>query len=87
MDALDFVNEFSRMCHQSSDNCSDCSLDKIGCAITMMDDEARKNLVEEVEKWSKAHPKKTRQSEFLKMFPHAKTFPNGLPVCLPCEVG
>lgn len=31
--------------------------------------------VSKVEQWAKGHPVKTRQSEFLKMFPNAK-FPN-----------
>jgi hypothetical protein len=30
-----------------------------------------------VEKWSKEHPLKTRQSEFLKMFPRASMASNG----------
>ena len=30
-----------------------------------------------VQKWSDEHPKKTRQSEFLKMFPNAVTFQMG----------
>lgn len=35
-------------------------------------------LVAQVEQWSKEHPPKTRQSEFMKMFPCVKTDPNGV---------
>lgn len=41
--------------------------------------------VDELEKWAKEHPIKTRQSEFLKMFPNA-TIRNGCIDILPCVV-
>lgn len=34
--------------------------------------EGAKKAVEFVKQWAKDHPVKTRQSEFLKMFPHAQ---------------
>ena len=39
-------------------------------------------VVEQVEQWAKEHPVKTRQSEFLKMFPNAQKSLNGvLDIC------
>ena len=39
-----------------------------------------------VQKWSDEHPKKTRQSKFLKMFPNAKLHFDGSLVINPCEL-
>ena len=40
-----------------------------------------------VERWAVAHPIKTRQSEFLKMFPDAPIYPDtGLVRVSPCQV-
>ena len=41
--------------------------------------------VEIVEKWSAEHPVKTRQSEFLKMFPDVELEDNIIKI-LPCEI-
>ena len=38
-----------------------------------------------IEKWAKEHPIKTRQSEFLKMFPNAQIFEGVLKI-EPCEL-
>ena len=38
-----------------------------------------------VEKWSKENPIKTRQSEFLKLFPEASVGENGYLTLNPCE--
>lgn len=40
-----------------------------------------------VEQWAAAHPVKTRQSEFLKLFPYARVKKaNGLPIVSPCDL-
>ena len=40
-----------------------------------------------VERWAAAHPVKTRQSEFLKLFPYARVKKaNGLPIVSPCDL-
>lgn len=39
-----------------------------------------------VEEWSKAHPVKTRQSEFLKQFPNAKLDIDGVLAIRPCDI-
>lgn len=43
--------------------------------------------VEAAEKWATEHPVKTRQSEFLKLFPYARVKKaNGLPIVSPCDL-
>lgn len=43
--------------------------------------------VEAAEQWATAHPVKTRQSEFLKLFPYARVKKaNGLPIVSPCDL-
>ena len=42
-------------------------------------------VVEQVEQWAKEHPVKTRQSEFLKMFPNASVGYNGTLVICPSQ--
>lgn len=45
-------------------------------------DEECKKIISTVEQWLKEHPHKTRQSEFLKMFPNASVIANGtLGIC------
>ena len=40
-----------------------------------------------VERWAAEHPAKTRQSEFLKLFPYARVKKaNGLPIVSPCDL-
>ena len=40
-----------------------------------------------VERWDAEHPVKTRQSEFLKLFPYARVKKaNGLPIVSPCDL-
>lgn len=44
-------------------------------------------VVAEVEEWAEDHPIKTRQSEFLKLFPYARVKKaNGLPIVSPCDL-
>ena len=43
-------------------------------------------VVSNVEKWSAEHPVKTRQSEFLKLFPNASTDEDGVLDVSPCEI-
>lgn len=44
-------------------------------------------MISIVEQWSKDHPIKTRQSEFLKMFPNAKIGEDDGILCIkPCDI-
>lgn len=83
MDALEFLRERKRMC-KSFNKCSDgcpawggsCKLE-IGIALEC---EADKQ-VEIVKEWAAAHPRKTRQSEFLKQWPNASVNTDGILFC------
>lgn len=72
MDALKFLEECARMCG-SVKECSSCPAHGTNCYITgVLDSRNKEQLVSIVEKWSAEHPAKTRQSEFLNMFPNAR---------------
>ena len=78
MDAVEYVKQRNRMCDYYV-NCGDCPAGNYeGCASL----NEIPNLVPIVEQWAKEHPVKTRQSEFLKMFPNAQKSLNGvLDIC------
>ena len=67
MDAVEFYKAFKRMCGKT--DCKDCLLDQKCRPSANVEPE---EVVELVEEWGKDHPVKTRQSEFLKMFPNAQ---------------
>ena len=73
MDALDFFKARKRMCEAT--NCNGCKLyhAQVGCCITPQYEkiEVCEEAIAIVEQWAKEHPIKTRQSEFLKLFPGA----------------
>lgn len=81
MDAVEFLKEKERMCNKCS-ACSGCPVDKKNNGFYMdCEDLAIENpeeFVAIVEKWSAEHPVKTRQSEFLKMFPNADLIRDGV---------
>ena len=73
MDAVEFVKTVKRLC--KNQGCNECPVRKEGRCMVGFDDYSVKNIeetVSKVEQWAKDHPVKTRQSEFLKMFPNAK---------------
>lgn len=75
MDAVKFVEERNRMCDFYKAKCTGCPLEGKQCTLFRgLDIEG---TVAEVEKWSAAHPRKTRQSVFLKQWPEAKIGKNG----------
>lgn len=82
MDAVKYLKEIYRMC-DSMEECSNCPLN--GCKLTFpckgskerAEYKDAEKCVAEVEKWSAEHPIKTRQSEFLKIFPNAILDYNG----------
>ncbi len=70
MDAVEYVKTVRRLCASHSD-CDTCKLyGNDGCMFSFMEKEPEKAVLI-VEQWAKEHPVKTRQSEFLKMFPKA----------------
>ena len=96
MDAVEFLKESSRMCEAFNDNRKSKDGSNFYCGLRH---EADKNgelcdayirnhpdkAVAIVEKWAKEHPIKTRQSEFLKMFPDAQIF-KGILTINPCAI-
>lgn len=81
MDASKFLRESDRMC-RSYENCDGCPGFENACYQRSEDRlKKSKGVVATVEQWAKDHPIKTRQSEFLKMFPNAD-----LTRLLPCHV-
>ena len=77
MDAVKFIKEKNRMCNSYS-KCIGCPVDcdtKTDCEYYLTVNPEQ--YVKIVEKWSSEHPVKTRQSEFLKMFPNVKLDDNG----------
>ena len=82
MDAVEFLKVLGRLCNNylCGDNCP---------LIDSCDDESDDGYVRKVqivEKWAKEHPVKTRQSEFLKIFPHPALDSDGVIAIQPCEV-
>ena len=88
MDAVEFLKEKDRMCRAicivggfvgRGDKCEierqrqrECGQTCNGYIVNHPEE-----AVEIVERWAKEHPRKTRQSEFLKMFPRASMASNG----------
>ena len=74
MDAVEFIRQVRRMGKQK------------GEAICFKLEEIDTEIVEQVEQWAKAHPEKTRQSEFLKQWPDAEIGDDGLLSIAPCQL-
>lgn len=86
MDALEFLKERKRMCNLYKD-CKGCPLYDINCVIdsNISDEDCERNAAT-VERWSKDHPRKTRQSAFLEQYPDADISDDGLPDVAPCQL-
>ena len=72
MDAVKFVKEYLRMCTKV-DECEDCPVCKTDFCTVPAKERSQENaeeIVELVEEWSAAHPRKTRQSVFLEQWPN-----------------
>lgn len=89
MDAVKFVKEYLRMCTKV-DDCEDCPVNKTDfCTVPAKErsQESAEEIVELVEAWSAAHPRKTRQSVFLEQYPNARVNINtGVPSVYPCAI-
>lgn len=83
MDAVEYIKTRCRLC-KSKDGCSECPLrnKEDGRCIAYVSEYAEK-AVQIVEEWAKEHPAKTRQSEFLRMFPNAETDKSGILIFCP----
>lgn len=80
MDAVKFLEETRRMC-DTYDTCEGCPANADGfddCLIDNMQAIDAADAVSIVEKWAKEHPRKTRNSEFLKHYPNARVDCHGV---------
>lgn len=70
------IYDYARMC-KSYDRCKNCPLGfkNAACGEAMWNNPDKANEI--ILKWCEEHPIKTRQSEFLEMFPKAVTNGNG----------
>ena len=85
MDAVKYLKERKRMCNSYNNMCDGCGFGKVPECDHTEDDNPEK-AVEIVEKWSAEHPVKTRQSEFLKLFPNAKINSSGVLSACPVRI-
>ena len=74
MDAVNFIVTRDRMRKSFNGRCNGCEVNELMgvddmCIYYMA--QHPQEVVEIVERWTKEHPRKTRQSEFLKLFPRA----------------
>lgn len=75
MDAVKFIEERNRMCNSFGDKCigcpasNACNDEPCCCAFDQESTLDATAQVAMVEKWSVAHPRKTRQSVFLEQYP------------------
>ena len=84
MDAVKFIEERNRMCERywqvdgDCDGCPMVNVDECNELRNMVDDDGKAvgKVVETVEKWSKEHPRKTRQDAFLEQYPEAQIYDN-----------
>ena len=88
MDAVNFLKEKNRMCKKVKD-CFSCSLGNKGggCQVGSIVNQrvTEEQLVEIVGKWAAQHPAKTRQSEFLKIFPNTRIV-DAIITIDPCDI-
>lgn len=86
MDALEFLKERKRLC-ASYKSCEGCPFEKSSCVINhATSDEDNEKIIATVEQWSKEHPRKTRQSVFLKQFPKARLDVSGVITICPVSL-
>lgn len=76
MEALEFLKAAKRR-YESDKFCHTGSI-YLNCDL--------EGYVKGVEKWAKDHPAKTRQTEFLKMFPNVEIREDGFVCICPCNL-
>lgn len=89
MDAFEFLKERKRLCevYFEKTECKECPLENMGCwTADFCADDSCEKVIAIVERWSKEQPRKTRQTELLKMFPEAHVSANGSLCLCPASV-
>jgi len=85
MEAIKFMKELKRYCEITG--CGKCEASYACNGVPA--DVKNVNIVESIEfieKWSMDNPIKTRQSEFLKLYPNAPLNSNGYLIITPCAL-
>ena len=75
MDAVKFIEETRRMYKVTGKHLP-----------TLAEGIPAEDVVKEVEEWSAAHPRKTRQSVFLEQYPEARIGNHGVLLVCPCPI-
>lgn len=83
MDALKFIEERNRMCDyytkkDGTGGCADCPECDSACNVVRY---VTPEYIADVEKWSREHPRKTRQDVFMAHYPDAALDNGVLRVC------
>jgi len=90
MDAVKFLKERNMMC-KTNLSCCDCPAYAIGssngCKFAIENWTSPEQQVEIIERWLIDHPHKTRQSNFLELFPDAHLDSHGVLNIQPCDLG
>lgn len=85
MDAVKFINERDRMCKSFGDRCKGCpGFDIYEEVLCLVDRESTLDATAQVaivEKWSAAHPRKTRQDVLLEQHPNVKLTDGIVTIC------
>lgn len=87
MDAVEFIKTFKRFClsEKQKNRPYDSLEEESYVAKDRLLMYGAEDMVEMMKEWAKEHPLKTRQSEFLKMFPDARVFQGTLAIN-PCQI-
>lgn len=65
---LEYENERNRHCNYNKKNCDVCIFESNGYNC----EEITQKHIDLLQAWSDSHPKKTRQSEFVKIYPNVE---------------
>lgn len=84
MYVMEFIRERNRMCKHFG-CCAECPANDVICGTIGETNDAER-LVQIVEEWSAAHPRKTRQSVFLEQWPNVAVSENGVIKIRPCNL-
>ena len=84
---IDFFAEIKRLCGSRAGRCADAD-DEEQCpmfdycehSITTRGTEEITKAIENLQKWSNEHPKKTYAQDFFEKFPKAQSYSDGSPV-------
>lgn len=78
MEFKEFYQKYRRMC-ESYKNCKGCPRDYKGCLNFCVELDDLNELENDIEKWSKEHPQRTRLQDLLEKFPKVEIDKEGLP--------